>query len=357
MGVPADGNFTTAIQRGNHKAGEIQGQTRQHSRLINLLGVKQIIIGINKMDCDTAGYKQARYDEIANEMRNMLTKVGWKKDFIEQSVPYMPISGWCGDNLVKKTTNMAWWKGADVKLSASETIHVDTLYDCLNTMCRVPERPMDAPMRLPISGIYKIKGVGDVLAGRVEQGIVKPNEEVIFLPTHTAANACTGKVFQIEMHHKAVPEAKPGDNVGMNVKNLDKQNMPRGGDVMIYKKDTTLSAVKSFDAQIQVLDIPNEIKIGYSPIGFVRCGRAACRISALKWKMGKETGGKKMEEPHSLKSNEMAQCSFEPQQPLVADSFKNCEGLSRVAFMDGNGVVMLGKVVTVEAKVFEGKKK
>merc|ERR1712151_1202162 len=189
-------------------------------------------------------------------------------------------------------------------------------------------------------------GVGDVLAGRVEQGLVKPNEEVIFLPTHTAANACAGKVFQIEMHHKAVPEAKPGDNVGMNVKNLDKQNMPRSGDVMIYKKDTTLSAVKAFDAQIQVLDIPNEIKKGYSPIGFVRTGRAACRITALKWKMGKETGGKKM-----------AQLTFEPQQPLVADSFKNCEGLSRVAFMDGNGVVMLGKVVTVEAKVFEAKKK
>merc|ERR1711881_52054 len=88
--------------------------------------------------------------------------------------------------------------------------------------------------------------------------------------------------------------------------------------VMIYKKDTTLGQTKEFDAQIQVLDIPNEIKVGYSPIGFVRCGRSACRISALKWKMGKETGGKKMDDPHALKSNEMAQCSFQPQQPLVA---------------------------------------
>jgi elongation factor 1-alpha len=56
--VPADGNFTTAIQKGDHKAGEIQGQTRQHARLLNLLGVKQLIVGINKMDSDTAGYKQ-----------------------------------------------------------------------------------------------------------------------------------------------------------------------------------------------------------------------------------------------------------------------------------------------------------
>merc|ERR1712072_1614820 len=119
---------------------------------------------------------------------------------------------------------------------------------------------------------------------------------------------------------------------------------------------TTLSPVKSFDAQIQVLDIPNEIKAGYSPIGFVRTGRAACRVTGIKWKMGKETGGKKMEDPHSLKSNEMAQVTFEPQQPLVADTFKNCEGLSRIAFMDGNGVVMLGKVVICEAKTFEKKK-
>merc|ERR1712093_508853 len=223
-----------------------------------------------------------------------------------------------------------------------------TLYDCLNDMCRVPPRPKDAAMRLPISGIYKIKGVGDVLAGRVEQGIVKPNEEVCFLPTHTAANPCLGKVFTVEMHHKRVDEAGPGDNVGMNVKNLDKQNMPHSGDVMIYKKDTSLSPVKCFDAQIQVLDIPNEIKCGYSPIGFVRTGRSACRISKLKWKMGKETGGKKMEDPHSLKSNEMAECSFAPQQPLVCDTFKHCEGLSRVAFMDGNGVVMLGKVMSCE---------
>merc|ERR1711907_674718 len=177
----------------------------------------------------------------------------------------------------------------------------------------------------------------------------------------TAANACAGKVFQIEMHHKAVPEAQPGDNVGMNVKNLDKQNMPRSGDVMIYKKDTTLAPVKSFNAQIQVLDIPNEIKTGYSPIGFVRCGRAACRITGFKWKMGKETGGKKMEEPHSLKSNEMAECVFEPQQPLVVDSFKNCEGLSRIAFLDGNTAVMLGKITKYtpksDAKAAAGGKK
>merc|ERR1711957_166074 len=120
------------------------------------------------------------------------------------------------------------------------------------------------------SGIYKIKGVGDVLAGRVEQGIVKPNEEVVFMPTHTAANACEGKVFTIEMHHTRHETTKPGDQVGQ------------------------------FTAQIQTLDIPGEIKAGYSPIGFVRCGRSACRATKFNFKVGKETGGKKMDNPHSL---------------------------------------------------------
>merc|ERR1712070_114609 len=168
-------------------------------------------------------------------------------------------------------------------------------------------------------------------------GMVKPNEEVVFMPTHSGSNPCTGKVFTVEMHHKRADSAQPGDNVGLNIKGLDKKN-------------TSLAQCGEFNAQIQVLDIPGEIKCGYPPIGFVRCGRSACRITGLKWEMGKETGGKKVEDPHSLKSNEMAQCSFQPQQPLVADSFKNCEGLSRVAFMDGNGVVMLGKVISCERK-------
>merc|ERR1711903_174433 len=187
-------------------------------------------------------------------------------------------------------------------------------------------------------------------------GIVKPNEEVVFMPTNTPANPCGGKVFTIEMHHTRHDLAKPGDNVGLNIKGLDKINMPRVGDVMIYKKDKSLAQTGQFNAQIQTLDIPGEIKVGYSPIGFVRCGRAACRATKIVWKIGKETGGKKMEEPHSLKSNEMAECSFAPQQPLVVDTFKNCEGLSRIAFLDGNGVVMLGKIVTAEQKVAAAKK-
>merc|ERR1712070_1044693 len=344
--VPADGNFTTAIQKGNHKLGLVQGQTRQHARLLNLLGVKQILVGINKMDCDVAKYSEARYTEIKDEMINTMSKVGWKKDFLA-TIPFLPISGWMGDNLTEKSTNMAWWKGADVKTTAGETIHIDTLKDCLNNMICLPERDLSSALRLPISGIYKIKGAGDVLAGRVEQGVVKPGDEVKFLPTHTKGVPCEGKVFTVEMHHKRVPAANPGDNVGMNMKGLDANNMPHSGDVMVIKSDSTLQHVVDFTAMLQTLDIPGELKRGYSPIGFVRTGRAACQLKEIDFKKGKETGGKKAESPHALKSNEMAQCVFAPLQPFMVDSFKKCEGLGRIAFLDGNTAVMLGKVMKV----------
>lgn len=349
--VPSDGNFTAAIQKGDHKSGEIQGQTRQHARLLNLLGVKQLIVGINKMDTETAGpYKQSRYDEIAAEMADMLIKTGWKKEFVEKSVPILPISGWIGDNLKEKSKNMDWWKGQNVSNLLKKEVQVDTLVDALNMFAELPPRKSDAAMRVPISGIYKIKGVGDVLTGRVEQGLVMPNKDVVFLPTHTTATPCAGKLFTVEMHHKKVEKGETGDNIGMNVKGLDKNNMPRVGDVMIYKDDSTLRTVKSFTAQIQTLDIPGEVKANYSPIGFVRCGRSACKLTKIVWKIGKETGRKKLDDPHSLKANEAAECVFEPIQPLVVDSFDNCEGLSRIAFLDGNNAVMLGKVVKVEAK-------
>merc|ERR1711977_407204 len=104
--VPADGNFVTAIQKGDHKLGQVQGQTRQHARLINLLGVKQLVVCVNKMDApETAEYKVARYEEIRDEMKNMLVKVGWPKGFVEKKVPILPISGWNGDNLLTKSSN------------------------------------------------------------------------------------------------------------------------------------------------------------------------------------------------------------------------------------------------------------
>jgi len=348
--IPADGNFTTAIARGNAKTGEVQGQTRQHSLLINLLGVKQIIVGVNKMDADMAHYKEARYKEIKEEMISTLIKVGWPKVFVETAVPFLPISGWIGDNLIKKSENMPWYTGSEIVLPNKNKITVHTLKEALELMVVIPERSSNAIMRTPISGIYKIKGIGDVLTGRVEQGTVKPGEEVVFLPTHTASTPCQGKVFSVEMHHKVVESATSGDNCGFNIKGLVKENMPRVGDIMILKKDESIGRAYSFTSQVRVLEHPGELKVGYCPIAFVRTGRSAVRMSAINWKIGKESGNTKVPNPTALKSNEMGEAVFEPMQPFVVDTFKNCEGLGRVAIMEGASVIMLGKVTAVDFK-------
>jgi len=314
-----------------------------------LLGVKQIIVGINKMDCDVAKYGEARYNEVRDESMSMLEKVGWKKTFIEKEVPFLPLSGFIGDNLIKKSENMPWWKGMDVLVlgDANKKVHIETLHDALEKLIQMPSRKMDAAMRTPLSGVYKINGVGDVLTGRVEQGKVSPGDEVIFLPTHTSATPCIGKVFTVEMHHKKIDAAGPGDNIGMNVKSLDKTNMPRVGDIMVLKTDNTIGRCKSFTGQVQILHHPGELKVGYTPIGFVRTSRAPVKMTKINWKIGKETGNTKLENPPSIKANEVAECVFEPTQPFVVDTFKACEGLGRIAIMEGNTVVMLGKITNV----------
>merc|ERR1719277_2570483 len=143
--VPANrGGFETSIQKGNHKKGEVQGQTRQHARLLHLLGVEQVICGINKMDDKSVGYAQDRYKEIKSEVSKMLTKIGFK------------------------TKNMDWYKGFKVKPKKKE-IEGWTLLDALNDVVSCPKRPKKKPLRMPVSGVYKIKGVGDVITGRIEQ--------------------------------------------------------------------------------------------------------------------------------------------------------------------------------------------
>lgn len=346
--VPCDGNFTTAISKGNRAEGEVMGQSRQHARLINLLGVKQLIIGLNKMDSDTAKYSKERYDEVKNEVKDMLIRVGWSKKFVEESVPFIPYSGWKGDNLIKQSENMPWWTGVDCTAIDGSTAHVHTIKDALDKLVKLPQRKVEGEIRAPISGVYKIKGVGDVLTSRIEQGVVKPGMEVVFLPTHTASNPCGGKVFSIEMHHKTQDQALPGDNVGMNIKGLDKNHMPNVGDIMILKKDTSLKPTKRFTAQVQVLDHPGELKVGYSPIIFCRTARSACKMVKINWKMGKDTGGKKVEDPTFVKQNEAAEIVFEPQQGFVVEPYDKMESLARIAIMDGGSVVMIGKVTAVE---------
>merc|ERR1712050_774139 len=204
--VPANtGGFETSIAKGNRKKGEVQGQTRQHARLCHLLGIEQLVVGVNKMDEKSCNWSKDRFNEIKGEVEKMLTKIGYKT----KKIPFIPMSGFLGVNLTDKGNairdeKMPWYKGWTVTIKKNK-IEGKTLFDALELVAKPPKRDMKKPFRMPVSGVYKIKGVGDVITGRIEQGTIKPNTMVSFAPTRVG-----GKVFSIEMHHKTFPSAGPG---------------------------------------------------------------------------------------------------------------------------------------------------
>lgn len=357
--VPADGNFATSLAKGDKKAGEVKGQSREHARILNLLGCKQLVVCINKMDEQSAGYRKERYDEIKSEIVNTLTRVGWgaknklqtlpPAEWVEKNIPIIPISAWQGDNLFKHSDKMSWWQGSQVTAIDGSLVTVKTMLDALNNFAKPPVRNVDKPLRVPLGGIHNIKGVGVVVTGKVEQGTAKVGQEVLFLPTHTDSKPCVGKIFSIEMHHKQVDQGECGYNVGMCIKGLDKDYLPKIGDVMILKSDTSLKTPKRIVVECQILDHPGELKPGYCPSIHCRTAKAPCKLTEIRWKVGKETGGKKMENPPFVKANEVACLVFDinPNHPIVFEKFDSCEVLARVAVMDGNEATMLGKVVDI----------
>ncbi len=341
--VPAEaGGFETAVARGDHSTGEVQGQTRQHARLLGLLGIEKLIVGVNKMDsCD---WSEQRFNEIKEEMTKMIQQAGFKP----KQVPFIPFSGFAGENLVEPTDKMPWYKGWKSNVSKDEVVEGVTLYDALEKMARPPKRFPDKPLRIPINGIYKIKGVGDVITGRIEQGTLNSGDIVRVAPRGLQ----NLKVFSIEMHHKTWPNAVPGDNVGMNIKGLDKANMPKVGDVISLQKEE-LMAVESFVCQVAVQEHPGQLKPGFSPCVHVRTAKSACKMTKINWKMGKKTGNEKLEDPQFLERGETAEIVFEPQQPIYLEEFDSCQGLARIAVMDSNQLVMLGKAIKVTYKPYK----
>jgi elongation factor 1-alpha len=339
--VPAEkGGFEAAIAKADPKAGIDEGQTRQHARLLFLLGIEQIMVGVNKMDaCD---WSEARYLEIKDEFLKMITQIGFRP----RRVPIIPYSGFHGDNLVVKSDKCPWWKGWQANVNPKTVVEGVTILDALDKLFRVPKRFPEAPLRLPVSNIYNIKGVGQIICGRVEQGTIRPGDIIGFAPSGLRGK----KVFQIEQHHKQLTEAGPGENVGMSIKGISKDEKVEVGDVIYCEKEGILTPVKEFTAMVFVQEHPGVLKKGYCPVIFSRTARVACRMTEIKWKMSKKTGNVKVEHPEELSQFEQAEVVFEPTALLYLDTFEHCQGLARIAVMDSNRLKMLGKVVGVEYK-------
>jgi len=339
--VPAEkGGFESAIAKADPKLGVEEGQTRQHARLLYLLGVEQIIVGINKMDA--CNWDEGRFNEIKDEFVKMLQMIGFKP----KKVPFIPYSGFQGDNLVVKSDKCPWYKGWTANKTPKVKITGFTLVECLDNFIVPPKRFPDAPLRLPVSNIYNIKGVGQIICGTIEQGTLRPGDVIGIAPV----GLTNKKMFSIEQHKKVLDSAGPGNSVGMSIKGITKDEKVSPGDIIYLEKEGTIKAVGKFCAMVAVQEHPGVLKAGYCPVVFSRTAKVACKMTRILWKQSKKTGGAKVDNPTELSQFESAEVEFEPTAPLFLEPFEQCAALGRIAVMDSNRLKMLGKVTTVEYK-------
>jgi elongation factor 1-alpha len=318
------------------------GQTREHALLAYTLGVKQLIVGVNKMDSTEPPYSQARFEEITKEVSNFIKKVGYNP----ASVAFVPISGWHGDNMIGTSANMSWYKGWEVTRKEGNAKGT-TLLEALDAIIP-PARPTDKPLRLPLQDVYKIGGIGTVPVGRVETGIIKPGMVITFAP-----NALTTEVKSVEMHHESLPEAVPGDNVGFNVKNVSVKDIKRGY-VASDSKNKPAFAAKDFTAQVIVLNHPGQICNGYSPVLDCHTAHIACKFNEIKEKVDRRTGKAVETNPKSIKSGDAAIVELVPSKPMCVEAFSDFPPLGRFAVRDMRQTVAVGVIKSTTAKDVSG---
>ncbi|EPY72721.1 elongation factor 1-alpha 1-like isoform 1 [Camelus ferus] len=236
------------------------GQTHEHAFLAYTLGVKQLIIGINKMDSTEPPYSQKRYEEIVEE------------------------------------------------------------------------------------DVYKIGGTGTVLVGRVEPGVLKPGMVVTFAPINV-----TTEVKSVEMHHEALSEALPGDNMGFNIKNMSVKDIRCGNVAGDSKNDPPMEAA-GFTAQVIILNHAGQISAGCAPVLDCHTAHIAYNFAELKEKID-HCSRKKLEDgPTFLKSGDATIVDMVPGKPMSVESFSDYPPLGRFAVCDMRQTVVVGVIKAVNKK-------
>ncbi len=301
----------------------IMAQTKEHVFLARTLGVSQLIVAINKMD--RVNYDQKRYEELKKDLLDLLKTVGYK----EENVVFIPVSALEGDNVTKRGDKLKWFDGP-------------TFLEALDLM-KVPEKPVELPLRIPVQDVYTITGVGTVPVGRVETGRLKKGDKVIFNPP-----AKVGEVKTIEMHHEEIPEAVPGDNIGWNVRGISRTEIRRG-DVCGHV-DTPPTVADEFTAQIVVLQHPSAITAGYTPVFHCHTAQVASTITEISKKLDPKTGETLEENPDYIKAGDAAIITVKPTRPLVIERVKGIPQLGRFAIRDMGQTVAAGMVMDIKEK-------
>ncbi|MFN7990953.1 MAG: translation elongation factor EF-1 subunit alpha [Candidatus Micrarchaeia archaeon] len=300
----------------------IQPQTKEHAFLAKVLGISQIALNCNKMDA--VGYKKEEFEKVKAEAVKLLQGIGYKTD----TVPFVPCSSYAGDNLTKKSSNMPWYTGP-------------TLLEVVDTF-KVPPKPVDKALRLPVQDVFTITGHGTVPVGRVETGKMKAGDALVVMPS-----GVKGECKKIEMHHQELTEANPGDNVGFNLKGVDKKDIKRGD--VIGPASNPPKVADEFTAQVVVLNHPTAIAVGYTPVFHIHTAQFAGQIIELVEKKDPKTGAS-MGKPDFIKTGDVAVVKIKPLKPIVIEKFSDFAPLGRFALRDMGQTVAAGVVLDVKPK-------
>ncbi len=314
--------LVVSAKTGEYEAGvSPEGQTREHIFLAKTMGIDQMIVAINKMD--TVNWDQKRYEEVKAGVARILRMAGYKVD----KIPFIPTSGLLGDNLIERSPNMPWYKGP-------------TLYEAFDLL-EEPPRPIDKPLRIPVQDVYSIRGVGTVPVGRVETGVLKVGDRVIFMPANKV-----GEVKSIETHHVRIEKAIPGDNIGFNVKGISRDELRRG-DVAGHL-DNPPTVAEEFVGRIFVLYHPTAIGAGYTPVLHIHTATVPVRFAELIKKLDPRTGATVEDHPSYIRQNEAAIVRFKPLKPVVVEKYSEIPQLGRFAIRDSGRTIAAGIVIDVK---------
>ena len=299
----------------------VNEQTKEHAYLSKTFGIDQLVIAVNKMDM--VKYSEQRFNEVKAEAEKLTGPLGFK------SVRVLPIASLPGDNVVKPSENMPWWKG-------------DTLLEELNTF-EVSEKPTNLPLRVPIQDVYAIKGIGLVPVGRVETGVMKPNSKIVVVPAKTGTGM-KGEVKDIEMHHEKISEAPPGYNIGFSVKGFNKGDLAKGD--VVGTPDSPPTLAKEFVGQLLVLNHPSVITIGYSPVFHIHTAQVSCRVTEII----KKLNGDGAEHPDFIRNGDAALVRFIPLKAVVIETKDSIPQLARFAIRDSGKTVAAGQCTEIVKK-------
>ena len=318
-----------SAKKGEYEAGmSAEGQTREHIILAKTMGINQVIVAVNKMDLTDTPYDEKRFKEIVDQVGKFMKSFGYDMN----KVKFVPVVAPTGENVTHRSENMKWYTGP-------------TLEEYLDQL-ELPPKPIDKPLRIPIQEVYSISGVGVVPVGRVETGVLKVGDKVVFMPVGKV-----GEVRSIETHHTKIEKAEPGDNIGFNVRGVEKKDIKRGD--VAGSLNTPPTVVDEMTAQIIVIWHPTAIGVGYTPVVHIHTATVACRISELVSKIDPRTGKEAEKNPQFLKAGDAAIVKMKPIKDLVAEKFREFPALGRFAMRDMGKTVGVGVIIDVKPKKVE----